>query len=186
MDANGNAPRLTAKIVSEYVGHHKVAPNQLPELIATVHQSLGHLGQPVETEVTRNPAVSIRQSVRQNYVVCLDCGFRGLMLRRHLRVRHELTPDEYRQKWRLKSSHPLTAPGYSEQRSTVAKALGLGRKPAAKAMTEKSEAGAAPAKTSRPVRKARGATKRAHKPATTRRARATPRSEQPPFPAAEP
>jgi predicted transcriptional regulator len=179
MNPNGNARHLTAKIVSEYVSHHKLAPTELSALITTVHQALGYLGQPVEAEVTRAPVVSIRQSVRQNYVVCLDCGFRGLMLRRHLRVRHELTPNEYRQRWALKNNHPLTAPGYAEQRSAMAKALGLGRKPA-KPVVAAEASSAATAATSEPARRARGATKRVDKPATTRRSRrAASKTDQP-------
>jgi hypothetical protein len=72
--------------------------------------------------------VPIRQSVRHDYVVCLDCGYRGKTLRRHIGIRHGLTGDEYRQRWGLRSDHPLTAPAYSEHRSTLAKELGLGRK----------------------------------------------------------
>jgi len=69
--------------------------------------------------------------VRHDYVVCLDCGYRGKMLRRHLTTRHALNSDEYLKRWGLRSDHPLTAPAYSERRSTLAKALGLGRKPKA-------------------------------------------------------
>jgi predicted transcriptional regulator len=130
MSLNGNDPHLTTKIVSKYVGHHKLATGQLPDLIARVHQAIGHLGQPDEPEKVQTPAVSIRRSVQQNYVVCLDCGFRAVILRRHIRVQHGLTPDEYRHRWGLKNNHPLTAPIYSERRSTLAKELGLGRKAA--------------------------------------------------------
>jgi predicted transcriptional regulator len=129
MNTNGNDPYLTAKIVSKYVAHHKLALTDLPSLIATVHQAIGHLGEPTEPEEVLTPAVSIRRSVHQDYVVCLDCGFRAVTLRRHIRVRHGLRPDEYRQRWGLKINHPLTAPAYSRRRATVAKAVGLGRKP---------------------------------------------------------
>lgn len=129
MNANRNDPYLTAKIVSKYVAHHKLASTELAHLIATVHQAIGHLGEPTEPEELLTPAVSIRRSVHQDYVVCLDCGFRAVTLRRHIRVRHGLRPDEYRQRWGLKTNHPLTAPAYSKRRATVAKAVGLGRKP---------------------------------------------------------
>jgi predicted transcriptional regulator len=166
MNSNEAYPHLTAKIVSEYVGHHQVAATQLPELISTVHQSLAQLGKPTETEAMRTPAVSIRQSVRRDYVVCLDCGYKGLMLRRHISVRHSLTPEEYRERWGLKRNHPLTAPAYSGQRSSVAKALGLGRKPASQAVaTAKAEAATASTKagrgsraTAKPARRTRRAT----------------------------
>jgi predicted transcriptional regulator len=122
------SPHLTAKIVRGYVRHHRLRPDQLPDLIASVHRTLGQLGQPREPDEVLTPAVSIRQSVRHDYVVCLDCGHRGKTLRRHLGIRHGLNGDEYRRRWGLRSDHPLTAPAYSEHRSTLAKELGLGRK----------------------------------------------------------
>jgi predicted transcriptional regulator len=166
MNSNEAHPDLTAEIVSKYVTHHKIPVDQLPELIATVHKAIGQLGNPVETEETRTPAVSVRQSVRQEHVVCLDCGYKGLVLRRHISVRHGLSPDEYRKRWGLKSNHPLTAPAYSEQRSSVAKALGLGRKPANQsvaaensgAATPPAEAGRGSRATSQPARRTRRAT----------------------------
>jgi predicted transcriptional regulator len=121
-------PHLTAKIVQSYVRHHTLGSDQLADLIASVHRTLGQLGQEVQPAEAPTPAVSIRQSVRHDYVVCLDCGYRGKTLRRHISSRHGLTGDEYRQRWGLRSSHPLTAPAYSEHRSTLAKELGLGRK----------------------------------------------------------
>jgi predicted transcriptional regulator len=128
MDTEKISPHLTAKIVQGYVRHHRLGPDQLPDLIASIHRTLGQLGQPVQPAEVLTPAVSIRQSVRHDYVVCLDCGYRGKTLRRHLGVRHSLNGDEYRRRWGLRSDHPLTAPAYSEQRSTLAKELGLGRK----------------------------------------------------------
>jgi predicted transcriptional regulator len=128
MNTHANDPHLTTKIVSKYVGHHKLATGQLSDLITTIHQAIGRLGQPDEEEKAQTPAVSIRRSVQQSYVVCLDCGFRAVTLRRHIRVHHGLTPDEYRHRWGLKNNHPLTAPIYSERRSALAKKLGLGRK----------------------------------------------------------
>jgi predicted transcriptional regulator len=76
------------------------------------------------------PAVPIRRSVQPDYVVCLECGFRAVTLRRHLRVAHGLEPAAYRVRWKLATDHALTAPAYSERRSTMAKQLGLGHKPA--------------------------------------------------------
>jgi predicted transcriptional regulator len=128
MDTEKISPHLTAKIVRGYVRHHRLGPDQLPDLIASVHQALGQLGQQVQAAEVRTPAVSVRRSVRHDYVVCLDCGYRGKTLRRHLGVRHGLNGDEYRLRWGLRSDHPLTAPAYSEHRSSLAKELGLGRK----------------------------------------------------------
>src|SRR5437763_13783208 len=116
-------------IVSSYVRHHTLRPEQLSDLITAVHHALSNLGQPTQTEEVRIPAVSVRRSVHHEYVVCLDCGYRGKMIQRHISTRHALNRDEYLKRWGLRSDHPLTAPAYSERRSTLAKALGLGRKP---------------------------------------------------------
>jgi predicted transcriptional regulator len=131
MNSNSNHPQLTAEIVSKYVVHHKLSTDQLSDLITTVHQTIGRLGQVAEPDETRTPVVSVRRSVQHDYVVCMDCGFKAVTLRRHLRIRHGLSPVEYLRRWGLKSGHPLTAPAYSERRAKMAKALGLGRKPAA-------------------------------------------------------
>jgi predicted transcriptional regulator len=195
MDSSGTTPDLTAEIVSKYVSHHKVAADQLPALITTVHQALVNIGKPAEAESARTHAVSVRQSVRHDYVVCLDCGHRGLVLRGHIRVRHGLSPEEYRQRWGLKRDHPLTAPAYSERRSSVAKALGLGSRRGKSTMAPAYASGAvsAPveaeeksATASKPMRRSRGVTKRAEavepadpaKPARTRRSRRS--ASQPP------
>jgi predicted transcriptional regulator len=99
-------------------------------LIGEVHRALSSLGQsaPSVPEL-RHPAVPIRQSVRPEYVVCLECGFRSRILRRHLQMQHGLSVDEYRARWTLRSDHPVTASAYSQRRSEMAKAHGLGRRP---------------------------------------------------------
>jgi predicted transcriptional regulator len=121
-------PHLTTQIVVSYVRHHRLGPDQLSDLITSVHRAIGQLGQPVEPEDVRTPAVSVRRSVHRDYVICLDCGYRGKTLRRHISTRHGLSRDEYLRRWGLRSDYPLTAPAYSERRSTLAKSLGLGRK----------------------------------------------------------
>jgi predicted transcriptional regulator len=119
---------LTANIVAAYVRRNQIGPEQLTTLISTVHQVLSGLGKPAaEIETERAPAVPIRRSVHRDYVVCLECGWRGLTLRRHLSSRHGLSGDQYRARWNLSREHALTAPGYSERRSSLAKQLGLGR-----------------------------------------------------------
>lgn len=123
----GAAPRLVARIVASYVSHHNLAPEQIPELIASVHRTIAGLGQPAEIQAVPVPAVPVRRSVQRDVVICLDCGWKGKMLRRHLTTRHGLTADEYLKRWGLPADHPLTAPNYSVQRSNLAKELGLGR-----------------------------------------------------------
>ena len=132
MDSN-NTPesvdlRPVTKIVASYVGNHTLPPDQLPALIAAVQQTIRQLGKPIPAQTARTPAVPVRRSVQREHVVCLECGFRGKTLRRHLGMRHGLQVAEYLRRWDLPSDHPLTAPAYSEQRSTMAKQLGLGRK----------------------------------------------------------
>jgi predicted transcriptional regulator len=129
-------PHLTAMIVKSYVRQHRVRPDQISDLITSVNQTLGQLGQPVQPEEVLVPAVSVRRSVHQDYVVCLDCGYRGKTLRRHIDTRHGLSRDEYLKRWGLRSDYPLTAPAYSERRSRLAKSLGLGRKPTAEVTPE--------------------------------------------------
>jgi predicted transcriptional regulator len=131
MDTQRVNPLLTAKIVRSYVQHHSVGASELPGLITSVHRGLSEVGRPSPPEMLLTPAVSVRQSVRHDYVVCLDCGYRGKTLRRHISSRHGLGRDEYLKRWGLQPDHPLTAPAYSERRSTLAKQLGLGRKPKA-------------------------------------------------------
>jgi predicted transcriptional regulator len=118
----------TTNIVAAYVRRNQIGSDQLPVLISTVHQALVGLGKPAaEIETERTPAVPIRQSVHRDYVVCLDCGWRGQMLKRHLATGHGLTVEQYRARWKLPREHPITAPSYSERRSGLAKQLGLGR-----------------------------------------------------------
>jgi predicted transcriptional regulator len=119
---------LTTEIVAAYVRRNQVASDQLGTLISTVHQALAGLAkQPPETGGERTPAVPIRRSVHRDYVVCLECGWRGLMVRRHLTTGHGLTVEQYRARWNLPREHPMVAPGYSERRSSLAKEIGLGR-----------------------------------------------------------
>jgi predicted transcriptional regulator len=120
---------LAAKIVAAYVQNNRLATDQIAGLISSVCQALANLQRPmVSEEAQRTPAVSIRQSIRPDYVVCLDCGWRGLMLRRHLSAAHGLAVQEYRARWNLPANHAVIAPAYSALRSAMAKHAGLGRK----------------------------------------------------------
>jgi predicted transcriptional regulator len=118
---------LVTKIIASYVSHHNVAPEQIPDLISSVHRTFDGLGKPAEPQGALTPAVPVRRSVRRDAVVCLECGWKGKMLRRHLSTRHGLSGEQYLKRWNLPSDHPLTAPTYSEQRSSLARELGLGR-----------------------------------------------------------
>ena len=122
-------PNLVAEIVSSYVGNNSLAIDQLGGLIAMVHQTLSGLGTNAPplmgAEEKLAPAVSIRRSVQPDAVACLECGFRGKTLRRHLRTAHGLDP-AYRTRWKMAVNYPLTAPAYSAHRSAMAKQLGLG------------------------------------------------------------
>jgi len=119
---------LTTNIVAAYVRHNQIGSDQLGTLISTVHQALTSLGKPAaELNGERTPAVPIRRSVHRDYVVCLECGWRGQMLKRHVATGHGLTVEQYRARWNLSREHPITAPGYSERRSGLAKQIGLGR-----------------------------------------------------------
>jgi predicted transcriptional regulator len=120
---------LTADIVSAHVSNNSVAVSDLPILIQNVHSALSTLGDAlVEPEAKLEPAVSIRASVKPDYVVCLEDGKKLKMLKRHLMTHYQLTPDQYRAKWSLPADYPMVAPNYAEQRRTLAKKIGLGTK----------------------------------------------------------
>jgi predicted transcriptional regulator len=117
----------TAEIVAAYVRRNQLGLDQLATLISTVHKALVGLRKPApEVNEERTPAVSIHRSVHRDYVVCLECGWRGQMLRRHVATGHGLSVDQYRARWNLSRDHPMVALGYSERRSGLAKQIGLG------------------------------------------------------------
>jgi predicted transcriptional regulator len=132
MDIEGNDDTLltlTADIVAAHVSNNSVGVNDLPQLIAKVHGALTSLGTTEPAPVARaEPNVSIRSSVKPDYIVCLEDGKRMKMLKRHLTTDHQMTPGEYRKKWGLNVDYPMVAPNYSEQRRTLAKTIGLGTK----------------------------------------------------------
>ncbi|AOF98408.1 MucR family transcriptional regulator [Sphingobium sp. RAC03] len=121
---------LTADIVAAHVSNNSVAIGDLSQLISNVHSALAGLGTPSVPEVPRQePAVSVRTSVKPDYIVCLEDGKKLKMLKRHLRTSYQMTPHEYRAKWNLPSDYPMTAPNYAQQRKELAQKIGLGRKP---------------------------------------------------------
>lgn len=125
---------LTADIVSAHVSNNSVAVSDLATLIASVHGALANLGQgPQEAEAPKQePAVSIRASVKPDYIVCLEDGKKLKMLKRHLNTAFGMTPDDYRAKWGLPKDYPMVAPNYAASRAELAKKIGLGRKPGQK------------------------------------------------------
>jgi predicted transcriptional regulator len=128
-DAEDTLLTLTADIVAAHVSNNSVAVNDLPNLIQNVHSALaGISGSRAAPEAKPEPKVSIRSSIKPDYIVCLEDGKKQKMLKRHLMTNHGMTPDEYRQKWGLAADYPMVAPNYAEQRRTLAKSIGLGTK----------------------------------------------------------
>ena len=145
-DVNETLITLTSDIVAAHVSNNNVDVADVPTLISSVYGALSELGKPVEMAEQRpDPAVSVRSSVKNDHIVCLDCGKKMKMLRRHLSTEHDMTPGEYRDRWDLAPDYPMVAPSYAEQRRTLAKKIGLGRKPKT-AAAEKPKRRAAPRK----------------------------------------
>ncbi len=120
---------LTADIVAAHVSNNSVAVNDLPNLIQNVHGALSAIaGTTSAAEPKPEPKVSIRASIKPDYIVCLEDGKRLKMLKRHLMTHYNMTPDQYRQKWGLSADYPMVAPNYAEQRRKLAKSIGLGTK----------------------------------------------------------
>lgn len=116
---------FTRNVVSEYVLHHQVTPEQLCTMIGQVGHVIAHLGD--KQEESQKPAVPISQSIHNDYLICLEDGCKLKMLRRHLRSKYGLSPEAYRKKWDLHPNYPMTAPNYRVVRSSIAKQFGLGR-----------------------------------------------------------
>ncbi len=132
MDIEGNDATLitlTADIVAAHVSNNSIAVNDLPQLISNVHGALATLsGKSAAPEIRQEPKVSVRSSIKPDYIVCLEDGKRLKMLKRHLMTHYQMTPDQYRRKWGLNTDYPMVAPNYAEQRRALAKSIGLGTK----------------------------------------------------------
>ncbi|WP_312599521.1 MucR family transcriptional regulator [Brevundimonas sp.] len=126
---------MTADIVSAYVGNNTVSAETLPSLIASIHAALSGVSNgSVEAEPEpKEPAVPIRKSIAPDFLICLEDGRKFKSLKRHLRTKYDMSPEEYRAKWGLPKDYPMVAPNYAKARSELAKSMGLGqggRKPA--------------------------------------------------------
>ena len=132
---------LTSDIVAAHVSNNNVDVDVLPSLITNVFGALAGLGKEEEKEEPRpDPAVSMRASIKPDYIVCLEDGKKLKMLKRHLMTHYQMTPDDYRRRWGLPSDYPMVAPNYAEKRRELAKKIGLGRKPAARRPRRKAKA----------------------------------------------
>ncbi|ODT84836.1 MucR family transcriptional regulator [Phenylobacterium sp. SCN 70-31] len=120
---------MTADIVSAYVGNNTVAASELPNLIKSIHSAIAGVstGQTEEPAAPQTPAVSIRKSINPEYLICLEDGRRFKSLKRHLRTKYNMSPEEYRAKWGLPKDYPMVAPSYAAARSALAKQMGLGQ-----------------------------------------------------------
>jgi predicted transcriptional regulator len=137
MSTDENMITLTADIVAAHVSNNSVAINDLANLIANVHGALVGLTDVVPVaEPKQEPAVSVRSSVKPDYIVCLEDGKRLKMLKRHLMTQYQMTPADYRAKWKLPADYPMVAPSYAQQRKELAVKIGLGRKPRSAAPTK--------------------------------------------------
>ena len=132
-DSNMPAPRgnglleMTTQIVSAFVSNNSLKAEDLPGLVRIVHDSLAGLGAAAPVPEPQKPAVSIRKSIGEDFLICLEDGMKFKSLKRHLRTKYDMTPEEYREKWGLPADYPMVAPGYSKQRSMLAKQMGLGK-----------------------------------------------------------
>lgn len=118
---------LASDIVAAYVCNNTVQTTDLPDLIRNVHNSLQALSGGKKPKTRQKPAISVRKSITDEHLVCLEDGKKFKSLKRHLRSRYNLSPDEYRQKWGLPADYPMVAPSYARQRSALAKKMGLGK-----------------------------------------------------------
>jgi predicted transcriptional regulator len=121
--------RLASDIVAAYVANNPIAVSEIPGMIKSIHNTLGGLasGVMVEGSGSQKPAISVKKSITPEYIICLEDGKKLKMLKRYLRSRYKLTPEEYRAKWGLPADYPMVAPNYAAQRSEFAKKIGLGR-----------------------------------------------------------
>ncbi len=126
-----SAARMACAILKAYVRKNPLPAADVPAAVRTFYRALAALVPVPTSDVlppTLKPAVPIKKSVKAEYIICLEDGRRLKMLKRYLRTRYGLTPEQYREKWHLPSTYPMTAPKYAATRSALAKKFRLGRK----------------------------------------------------------
>lgn len=121
--------RMTCEIVASFVSNNPVSPDALPDIIHSVFKAVANLGEALDVRVDERPkpAVPVGKSVTTDFIICLEDGKKLKMLKRYLRARYDMSPDEYRRRWGLPADYPMVAPSYTARRSEFAKAIGLGR-----------------------------------------------------------
>lgn len=139
LDMKETLVTLTADIVSAHVSNNSVAVGDVPTLIRNVYNALTGLEVVATEESAPEPAVSIRASIKPDYIVCLEDGKKMKMLKRHLMTQYNMTPEDYRARWNLPADYPMVAPNYAEKRRALAKEIGLGRKPGQRRGRKKAE-----------------------------------------------
>ena len=128
-EGSGELLKLVSEIVASYVSNNPVPVSELPAMIRSVHATLGGLSGSlaIDAVTSQKPAVTIKKSITPEYLICLEDGKKLKMLKRYLRSRYGLSPDQYRTKWGLPADYPMVASNYAAQRSEFAKKIGLGR-----------------------------------------------------------
>lgn len=122
--------RLTADIAAAYFSNNSLASSEIPDVIRSVHDTIIALGSPpapVPAPERLKPAVPVNKSIGTDYIVCLEDGKRLKMLKRYLRAKYDMTPEDYRRRWGLPPDYPMVAPAYAARRSDFAKQIGLGK-----------------------------------------------------------
>ena len=129
MENKTDALDMTADIVSAFVGNNSLPAAELPSLIQSVYQALNSIstGEETKVEAPKEPAVSVKKSISNDYIVCLEDGRKFKSLKRHLRTKYGMSPEDYRAKWNLPKDYPMVAPNYAKARSDLAKQMGLGQ-----------------------------------------------------------
>ena len=129
MDEKSEVIEMTADIVSAYVGNNSVSAADLPALIQSVHRALSSVATGAEAVEAppKEPAVSVRRSITPDFLICLEDGRKFKSLKRHLRTKYNMSPEDYRAKWGLPKDYPMVAPNYAKARSDLAKQMGLGQ-----------------------------------------------------------